>query len=82
MIKIRRYGNVFIEGDRCPSCSIEVDKGGRLVAKKRTRWYLKCEVCKYSMVSEKTLKQRHEAVSKKRDKELFKGSKFKNNKRK
>ena len=76
MIRIRRFGNVFIEGERCPACSTDVDKG-RLVAKKRTRWYLKCEVCKYSLLSEKTLKQKDKALSKNRDKELFKSNKRK-----
>ena len=70
MITIRRGNTEYKEEDRCPACSSEIDKGGRLKAKKRARWYLKCSNCKYSMVSEKTIIQREMRVQKYHDKEF------------
>jgi len=64
MITIRRGNTVYKEEDRCPCCSSEVDKGGRLKAKKRTRWYLKCDRCRYSLVSEKTILQKEKRIEK------------------
>jgi len=40
-------------GQKCPACSSERDKGGRLIAKKKTQWYLKCLRCKWSVSQSK-----------------------------
>ena len=42
----------YLEDSRCPCCSSEKDKGGRLKLKKRTRYFLKCDLCKYSILGE------------------------------
>ena len=47
-------GIVYREDSKCPSCSSERDTGGRMKLKKRTRVFLKCEKCKYSILGEKT----------------------------
>jgi len=70
MITIRRGNTEYKEEDKCPSCSSEVDKGGRMKAKKRTRWYLKCDKCKYTLVSEKTLEQKLQRAAKYREKQF------------
>lgn len=51
---IELNGSRYYEDSKCPSCSSEVDKGGRLELKKRARHYLKCNNCKYSILGEKT----------------------------
>jgi uncharacterized Zn finger protein len=54
-IKIRRFGNVFKSGEKCPACSRETDKGGRLVGMKKKNVYLKCDKCKYTLHGEKAI---------------------------
>lgn len=42
------------EGEVCPSCSVERDKGGRLVKRVRAKsFYLRCSVCRYSVTHSK-----------------------------
>ncbi len=58
MIRVEKYGNVYYEEGKCPACSSEVDKGGRLQAHKRTNYYLKCERCKYTIHSTRSLEKK------------------------
>jgi tRNA(Ile2) C34 agmatinyltransferase TiaS len=44
----------YQEDSKCPCCSSEVDNGGRMKLHRRTRFFLKCERCKYSILSAKT----------------------------
>jgi len=44
----------YYEGSKCPACSSEKDKGGRLEIKTRLRPFLKCSLCKYSIMGKKT----------------------------
>lgn len=55
----------YTEGSRCISCSSEVDKGGRFELKKRTRFFLKCNKCKYSILGEKTRIKQERYIAKK-----------------
>lgn len=41
------------EGQKCPACSSERDKGGRLAAFKKKHWYLKCQRCKWAATRSK-----------------------------
>lgn len=59
-------GTRYLEGSKCPSCSSEVDKGGRMELKKRARHFLKCSVCRYSILGPKT-KARIDREKAKRD---------------
>jgi uncharacterized Zn finger protein len=43
----------YREGSKCPSCSSEVDTGGRLELKKIKNYFLKCKKCKYVIRSKK-----------------------------
>ncbi len=54
MKSIELNGIRYTEGSKCPSCSSEVDNGGRFEIKKRKRHFLKCSVCKYTILGEKT----------------------------
>lgn len=54
----------YNEGSKCPSCSIEKDKGGRLKLHKRARHFLKCELCKYSIKSEQTRNKQEKYLAK------------------
>jgi len=47
-------GTRYYEEGKCPACSSEVDNGGRLKLQKRKRCFLKCDRCKYSILSQKT----------------------------
>ena len=47
-------GTRYYEDSKCPSCSSEVDKGGRMKLMKRARYFLSCDRCKYSILSKKT----------------------------
>ena len=39
---------LYYEGERCPACSSEIDKGGRMILHRgKKQKYLKCSVCKY-----------------------------------
>lgn len=61
-------GTKYTEGSKCPACSSEVDKGGRLQFKKRKRPFLKCDRCKYTILSQGTrdkIEQRERAYYKK-----------------
>lgn len=58
MIRVEKYGNVYYEQGKCPACSSEQDKGGRLQAHKRTNYYLKCDRCKYTIHSTKALQKK------------------------
>ena len=64
---IQINGTRYYEGSKCLACSSEVDKGGRLELQKRTRIYLKCSKCKYSVLSKKT-RNKQENFIKQREK--------------
>jgi DNA-directed RNA polymerase subunit RPC12/RpoP len=51
---IELNGIRYFDSSKCISCSSEVDKGGRLELKKRTRYFLKCNLCKYTILSTET----------------------------
>jgi len=40
-------------------------------AYRRTRWFLKCEKCKYTIVSEKTTAQREKRREQYKDRQIF-----------
>ena len=46
-------GTRYYKDSRCPSCSSEVDNGGRLELKKIKNYFLKCIKCKYVIRSKK-----------------------------
>lgn len=51
---IELNGSRYLENSKCPACSSERDKGGRLKLHKLARHFLKCELCKYSILSKET----------------------------
>lgn len=54
MFSVEVNGTRYFNNSKCPSCSIEKDRGGKMEEKKRARPFLKCEKCKYSILSTKT----------------------------
>lgn len=54
MKSIELNGTSYHEGSKCPACSSERDKGGRLELKKRVQIFLKCNLCRYSILSRET----------------------------
>lgn len=63
---IELNGTRYTEGNKCIACSSEVDKRGRFELKKRTRYYLKCDNCAYTILSKAT-RQKKERYEAKRD---------------
>lgn len=51
---IELNGTRYNKDSKCPSCSSERDKGGRLEIKKRKRYFLKCNNCKYTILGKET----------------------------
>jgi len=66
----------YREGQKCPACSSERDKGGRLhkAIRSVTSYYLKCQVCRYSVTETKVSDRDRLYVQKKKDKALFKAT--------
>lgn len=54
----------YYEGSKCPSCSSERDKGGRLKLHKRARYFLKCELCQYTILSKQTREKKERFIAK------------------
>lgn len=54
----------YYEDSKCPSCSSERDKGGRLKLHKRARFFLKCELCKYAILSQKSREKKDKYLAK------------------
>lgn len=46
-------GTTYTQDSKCPSCSSEVDNGGKLELKKIKNYFLKCNKCKYVIRTEK-----------------------------
>ena len=63
-------GTTYNEDSKCPSCSSEVDKGGRLELKKIKNFFLKCNKCKYTIRSQK-VRDKQERWEEKRFKRLI-----------
>lgn len=63
---IELNGIRYYEDSKCPTCSSEIDKGGRMELKKRARYFLKCTYCKYSILGQKT-RQKQEKWEAKQD---------------
>lgn len=61
---IELNGTRYYIDSKCPSCSSEIDKGGRLKLFKRTRHFLKCDLCKYSIKSEHSRNKQEKYISK------------------
>jgi len=61
----------YHEQQKCPACSSERDKGGRLIAKKKKNWYLSCSNCRYSITQSKVQDKNAVYQKKRRDKRLF-----------
>lgn len=61
---IELNGTRYYEDSRCPCCSSEKDKGGRLKLKKRTRYFLKCDLCKYSILGAKSRDKQEKYLAK------------------
>jgi Zn ribbon nucleic-acid-binding protein len=53
MKSIYLNGTRYTQGSKCPCCSVEIDKGGRLALFKRKNYFLKCEKCKYTVKDER-----------------------------
>jgi uncharacterized Zn finger protein len=51
---IELNGTRYYEESKCPSCSSERDTGGRLKLHFRKRAFLRCEKCKYTILSHAT----------------------------
>jgi len=47
----------YNKDSKCPCCSSEVDKGGRLELKKIKNFFLKCSVCKYVIRTKKVVEK-------------------------
>lgn len=62
--EVKRGANTYKEGQKCPACSSEVDKGGKLELHKKKNKYLKCNHCGYSMLPERVLLSRIGRASK------------------
>lgn len=54
----------YTEESKCPCCSSEVDKGGRLKLHKRARFFLKCEKCKYSILGQQSRERKERYIAK------------------
>jgi tRNA(Ile2) C34 agmatinyltransferase TiaS len=67
-IRVEKYGVVYLEHARCPACSSEVDKGGRLEAKRKKNIFLKCNRCKYTIHSTRALEKKEQKFKHYRDK--------------
>ena len=63
-------GTRYFEDSNCPSCSSEVDNGGRLELKKLKNFFLKCKKCKYSIKSERVINKQLSYLKKRRDKQV------------
>ena len=50
-------GTRYNKDSKCPCCSSEVDKGGRLELKKIKNFFLKCSVCKYVIRTKKVVEK-------------------------
>lgn len=61
---IELNGTRYLEDSKCPSCSVDRDKGGRLKLHKRARHFLKCNLCKYSIKSEQTRNKQEKYIAK------------------
>ena len=57
-------GTRYTENSKCPSCSSEVDKGGRLELKKVKNYFLKCIKCKYTIRSQKVRDKQNKRIAK------------------
>lgn len=64
MFSIELNGFRYYEGSKCIACSSEVDKGGRMELKKRARPFLKCNKCKYSILSKETRSKQDKFIAK------------------
>jgi hypothetical protein len=64
-------GVKYQEGSKCPACSSEVDKGGRLHFKQKKNWYLKCERCKYLIETERVRNKRENYLESRRKKRVL-----------
>lgn len=64
MFSIELNGLRYTEDSKCPCCSSEKDKGGRLKIQKRARLFLKCNLCKYSILSKQTRSKQERYIAK------------------
>lgn len=67
---IELNGVRYYEGSKCISCSSELDKGGRFELRKRARYFLKCSICKYTILSKETLKRKERRETSQRNRIL------------
>lgn len=58
-------------GDKCPACSVERDKGGRLELRQRKNKYLKCSQCKYTVHSLRVFQEQQARKEKRRRQKIF-----------
>lgn len=47
--QVNRNGVIYYEGQKCPACSGERDKGGRMETVKPKQVSLRCTLCKYTV---------------------------------
>lgn len=57
-------GTRYTEDSKCPSCSSEVDKGGRLELKQVKNYFLKCKKCKYVIRTKKVTDKQEKRIAK------------------
>lgn len=70
MRSLELNGTNYYEGSKCPACSSEVDKGGRMKIKKRKRLFLKCDYCSYTILSKETVNKKEKYFDHLRSKAL------------
>ena len=61
-------GFKYQQDSKCPACSSEVDKGGRLQLKKRVNYFLTCNNCKYTIKSARAVNKQENYMQRRRDK--------------
>lgn len=64
MFSVEVNGTRYLANSKCPSCSLERDRGGRMEEKKRARPFLKCNLCKYSILEKKTRDKIEKGIAK------------------
>lgn len=64
-------------GGKCPACSSEIDKGGRLELRKRKNEYLVCGCCSYVVRTVKAQDEQTQLFKKRRDRKIFRFDSFK-----
>lgn len=68
-LSLYRYGVRYCEEQKCPACSSENDKGGRLKVVRRKNVFLKCDLCRYAIQSDRVVAQKERFIKRYLDKQ-------------